>query len=72
MKTVRETIEWRIIAFAITFIITYLWTGKILEAGGLTIALNVSKTVAFYIWSKFKKGHIKELAGRLSKDARKK
>jgi uncharacterized membrane protein len=72
MRTIRETIEWRAIAFAITFFITYLWTGKLLEASGLTIALNLSKTVAFYIWSKYRKGHIKELAGKLSKSGIKK
>jgi uncharacterized membrane protein len=61
MNTVKETIEWRLIAFAITFIITYLWTGKLLEASGLAIALNLSKTVAFYLWRKFKKGHVRKL-----------
>ena len=62
MNIIRETIEWRIIAFAITFIITYLWTGKLLEASGLTIALNVTKTVAFYLWRKLRQGHTKELS----------
>jgi uncharacterized membrane protein len=65
MNTVKETIEWRVIAFVITFIITYIWTGKLLEASGLAIALNVSKTVAFYLWRKYKKGHIGKLTRRL-------
>lgn len=67
MNTVKETIEWRVIAFAITLLITYLWTGKLLEATGLTIALNATKTVAYYLWRKYKKGHIKSLFRILTK-----
>lgn len=59
MSTIRETIEWRIIAVTITFIITFIWTGKILEAGGLTIVLNAVKTVVYYLYLKVKKGHIR-------------
>ena len=57
--TVRETIEWRALAFVITLLVTYLWTGKLLEATGLTIVLNTTKTVAYYLYLKFKKGHFK-------------
>lgn len=56
---IKETIEWRLIALVITFIITYTWTGKIIEASGLTISLNLAKTLAFYMWRKFKQGPIK-------------
>jgi uncharacterized membrane protein len=59
MQTVKETIEWRIIAIFITFIITYLWTGKVIEATGLTIALNLTKTICFYLWRKIKQGHFR-------------
>ena len=59
METIKETIQWRVIAFILTFLITFLWTGKLLEATGLAILLNVVKTVAFYLWLKVKKGHIK-------------
>ena len=58
MQTIKETIEWRLIAIVITFTITYLWTGKLIEATGLTIALNLTKTLAYYIWRKVKLGHI--------------
>lgn len=65
METVKETIEWRLIAVIITFLITYLWTGKVLEATGLTIALNAVKTLAFYLYRKIKKGHLREHFRRL-------
>lgn len=65
MKTIRETIEWRVIAFAITLVITYFWTGKLMEATGLAILLNASKTVAYYLYLKYKKGHIGELLRKL-------
>jgi len=31
-EAIRETIEWRSLAIVLTFLITYLWTGKLLEA----------------------------------------
>jgi uncharacterized membrane protein len=58
MQTIKETIEWRLIAIAITFVITYLWIGKLIEATGLTIALNLAKTIIYYIWRKIKLGHM--------------
>ena len=67
MNTVKETLEWRVIAFIITLVITYLWTGKLIEATGLAILLNVAKTVAYYLWRKYKKGHAKLLLRKLTK-----
>lgn len=54
MSNLRATFEWRVIATLLTFLITYIWTGKFLEATGLTIALNLSKTIAFYFWNKYR------------------
>ncbi len=67
MNTVKETLEWRLIAFTITLAITFFWTGKLLEATGLAILLNVSKTLAYYLWRKYKKGHIKLIIRKLTK-----
>ena len=50
----KNTIQWRFIAVALTFLITYLWTGKIMTSLGLGITLNVVKTVAFYFWLKWR------------------
>jgi uncharacterized membrane protein len=65
METIKETIEWRLIAVFITFLITYLWTGKLIEATGLTLALNLTKTLAFYLWRKIKKGHLRGYFNKL-------
>ena len=58
MQTAKETIEWRIIAIIITFIITYAWTGKLIEAASLTIVLNLTKSLVYYFWRKIKLGDI--------------
>ena len=68
MKTVKETIEWRLIAVVLTFTITYLWTGKLLEATGLTLILNLTKTIAYYLWRKYKLGHHKVLIKKILRD----
>jgi len=55
MKILRETIEWRLIATSIAFLVTYFWTGEVIKATSLTIVLAISKTAGYYTWRKLKK-----------------
>lgn len=54
MNILKETIEWRIIATLIAFLVTYLWTGEIIKATGLTFVLAISKSAGYYTWRKIK------------------
>lgn len=54
MKIWKETIEWRIIATFLDFVIIYLYTGVYKKAGILMIILCISKTIAYYIHRKIR------------------
>lgn len=54
MRLFYETIEWRIIAIIITFAVTYIWTGKVLESGVFALVLQGIKAVVFYFWLKYR------------------
>lgn len=52
MRALLKTITFRVIALAITFIISYLVTGHIGFSIKLTILLNLSKSIAYFIHEK--------------------
>ena len=54
MRLFYETIEWRLIAIVITFVITYIWTGKILESTAFALILQGIKAIVFYFWLKYR------------------
>ncbi len=55
-RTIAKTITWRITAFILTFIVIYLWTGKLAESTGIAAILNSIKMIGYYIheriWNK--------------------
>jgi uncharacterized membrane protein len=61
-RTILKTITWRVIAFLISFIIVYIWTGRVIESVELAIILNIIKMLAYYIhervWNNIKFGKL--------------
>lgn len=48
-RSILKTVSWRIIAFAVTFWVTYLWTKDLTLATGVGIAANLIKMAAYYL-----------------------
>jgi len=48
-RSITKTITWRIIAFSSTIIITYLFLGNFKQSLMVTILLNVTAIVLYYI-----------------------
>ena len=53
-NSLKATIEWRIIASLIDFVVVYIWTGELWIAGGLTITLIILKSITFFLWHKIR------------------
>ena len=52
-RSLYKTISFRAIAFLITFTIVYLWTGEFTTSVSLTVILNVTKAIAYYLHERF-------------------
>jgi len=48
-RSITKTITWRIIALSSTFIITYLFLGSFQQSLVVTILLNVTAIILYYI-----------------------
>jgi uncharacterized membrane protein len=51
-KTLRATIEWRVIAFLTDFFVVFCITGEYKKAWIVALVAAISKTIIFYFWYK--------------------
>jgi len=60
VRTLIKTLSWRIVGSSSTFLISYIVTGQLVIATGITIAQMIVNTVLYYIheiaWNKIKWG----------------
>lgn len=50
--TLFKTVSWRIIAILINLIVSYTFTGKLIEASSISIFQMIASTAAFYMYEK--------------------
>ena len=51
-KTIAKTITWRVIASTITFILSIMFTGKLMLSIGIMTTEVITKTMAYYAHEK--------------------
>ncbi|MBL7071572.1 MAG: DUF2061 domain-containing protein [Candidatus Omnitrophica bacterium] len=63
-RTLVKTITWRLIAFAITIVVVYLYSGDVKESLIVGIGANLLKMVFYYAheraWNRVRFGKIRE------------
>lgn len=52
-RSLIKTASWRVFAIIITFVIIYLYSGKPLESTVLTVVINGTKTLCFFLHERF-------------------
>ena len=63
LRTIVRSVTWRVVATAITFVVSYLITEHATTAGGIASIDAIVKMVAYYYhdraWLKIKWGHFR-------------